>query len=199
MSTTVFLVRHATHSQVDRVLVGRTADVRLSPAGCRQAEELAAWFAGKAVAVVQSSPRERARDTAEPIAAALGLAVEIVPALDEIDFGAWTGCAFDALAADPRWQAWNSARGEARAPGGETMAEAQQRVVGHIERLRERLNGDGAVLVSHCDVIRAALLHFLRLPVDAYGQLDVPPASVSTIELDGASARVVEVNERRVA
>lgn len=196
---TVFLVRHATHSQVEHVLVGRTAGVRLSPAGCRQAEELAAWFADKAIDVVQSSPRERARDTAAPIAAALGLTVDIVPALDEIDFGAWTGCAFDALAGDPRWQDWNSARGQARAPGGETMVEAQQRVVGHIERLRELLDGDGAVLVSHCDVIRAALLYFLRLPVDAYSQLDVPPGSVSTVELDGASATAVEVNERRVA
>ncbi|MFW6076611.1 MAG: histidine phosphatase family protein, partial [Hyphomicrobiales bacterium] len=155
----MFLVRHARHSLVDHVLVGRKPGVGLSAGGRREAAQLAARFAGRSIARVQSSPRRRARETAAPLADALGLEVEIVPGLDEIDFGQWTGRCFDELAPDPRWQAWNGARSMARPPGGESMIEAQARVVGHIEQLGCTLDGGNAVLVSHCDVIRAALLH----------------------------------------
>ena len=192
---TVFLVRHARHSMVDDVLVGRTAGVGLSDGGRCEAAGLAVWFADSGAAVVQSSPRQRTRETAEPIAAALGQPVETVSALDEIDFGQWTGCRFDELAPDPRWQAWNAARSTARPPQGESMVEAQTRIVGHIESLGRTMPGQLAILVSHCDVIRAALLHLLGRPVDAWGELDVAPASVSTIRIGTGGAQVVAMNQ----
>lgn len=192
---TVFLVRHARHSLVDDVLVGRTTGVALSDAGRAEAARLAHWFAGSGAAVVQSSPRQRARETAEPIAAALDQPVETVPALDEIDFGQWTGCRFDELAPDPRWRAWNAARSTARPPQGESMVEAQARIVGHLETLGGEMCGQAAILVSHCDVIRAALLHLLGRPVDAWSELDVAPASVSTVRIGTGGAQVVAMNQ----
>ena len=200
--STVFLVRHARHSVVDQVLVGRMAGVALSDEGRREATELAAEFAGKnfgakRISVVQSSPSQRARETAAPIAAALGTDVEIVPALDEIDFGDWTGSSFEALAPDVVWQAWNAARSTARPPEGESMAQAQARVVGHIERLGHSPGGVRAVLVSHCDVIRAALLHVLGRPVDDWSTIEVAPASISTVEVGDGGARVTAINQRR--
>jgi len=51
--------------------------------------------------------------------------VRIEERLDEIDVGDWQGRDFEALARDPRWNSWNSARSVARPPGGETMLEAQ--------------------------------------------------------------------------
>jgi broad specificity phosphatase PhoE len=195
--STVFLVRHARHSVVDHVLVGRMADVALSDEGQREAAELAGWFGGKPIAVVQSSPSQRARETAAPIAAALGRDVEIVPALDEIDFGRWTGSSFEALAPDPHWQAWNADRSSARPPDGESMTEAQARIVEHIERLGHAPGVARAILVSHCDVIRAALLHVLGRPVDDWSAIEVAPASVSIIEVGDGGARVTAINERR--
>ncbi len=170
------------------------ANVALSDEGRREAADLAAGFRGRSIAVVQSSPSQRARETAAPIAAALGTEVEVVPALDEIDFGQWTGSSFEALAPDPRWQAWNAARGSTRPPDGESMGEAQARMVGHIESLSSVAR---AILVSHCDVIRAALLHVLGRPVDDWSTIEVAPASVSTIEVGAGGARVTAINERR--
>ena len=195
--STVFIVRHARHSVVDHVLVGRMANVALSDEGRREAAELATGFRGRPIAMVQSSPSQRARETAAPIAAALGADVEIVPALDEIDFGRWTGSSFEALAPDPNWQAWNAARGSARPPEGESITEAQARVVGHIDRLGHSPDVGPAVLVSHCEVIRAALLHVLGRPVDDWSNIEVAPASVSTIEVEDGRARVTAINERR--
>lgn len=198
-SATLFLVRHARHGVVDRILVGRGEDVQLSDDGRAEAAALARLFSGKAVTVVQSSPRRRARETAEPIAAALATTVEIEPALDEIDFGRWTGLSFEELAPDPLWQRWNAARSTARPPDGETMAEAQARVIGHVERLGRKLGRGQAVLVSHCDVIRAALLHVLARPVDAWSEIEVKPASVSTLVFGPGGLSISAINQRRMA
>lgn len=198
-SATVFLVRHASHGVVDRILVGRGEDVQLSDGGREQAAALARLFSGKSVTVVQSSPRRRARETAEPIAAAVGTTVEIEPALDEIDFGRWTGSSFEELAPDPLWQSWNATRSTSRPPGGETMAEAQARVIGHVERLGRSLGRGQAVVVSHCDVIRAALLHVLARPLDHWSEIEVEPASVSTIVTDSRGLSISAINQRRVA
>jgi probable phosphoglycerate mutase len=50
-------------------------------------------------------------------------------------------------------------------------------------------------LVSHCDVIRATLLLYLGLPVDAYDRIAVDPASVSTVAIGDWGARVLSLNE----
>src|SRR5918997_72805 len=76
------------------------------------------------------------RHSAEPIAVRLGQAVERSDALLEIDFGAWTGTPFAELDQDPRWAAWNGARPVSRPPYGETMLEAQGRIVVAMEALR---------------------------------------------------------------
>src|SRR5215203_6843088 len=121
---TIFLVRHAAHDRVDRVLCGRMPGVGLGEAGRRQAEALARRFADAAVDAVWTSPLDRARETAEPIAGRLGLPVRTSDGLAEIDFGAWTGLPFDALRDDPRWRRWNEARGSERPPPGESMGES---------------------------------------------------------------------------
>lgn len=196
MATTVYLVRHATHGLVDHVLVGRLANVGLSPEGIGQAQRLASWFAGRDVAFVHSSPRERACETAAPIAAAAGVTCELAPELDEIEFGEWTGMSFEALGEDDRWRTWNRSRSAARPPGGESMIEAQSRILGHIERIRDAVPQGAAVLVSHCDVIRAALLHVLGRSLDAYAELEIAPGSVSTVRLGNGMAEVLSLNER---
>jgi len=194
--TTIHLVRHAVHPLVDRVLVGRTGGVQLGKDGREQAEALARRLARDGIGVVQSSPQERALETAALIAAPLGLAVDIVPDLDEADFGQWAGCSFEQLNRDPRWLAWNSERGTARPPGGETMLELQKRILGHLDRLKAERPKGKLVLVSHAEVIRAALLHFLGIALDSFARVEIAPASISTLLLNGSCAQVIGCNDR---
>jgi probable phosphoglycerate mutase len=194
--TTVHLVRHAVHPLVDRVLVGRTSGAQLGKEGREQARALARRLAGDRIAAVQSSPRERALETAALIAAPLGLPVDIVPELDEADFGQWAGCSFEQLNRDPRWFAWNSERGTARPPDGETMLELQKRILGHLSRLQEEKAETKVVLVSHAEVIRAALLHFLGIALDGFARVEIAPASISTLLLNGSGAQVIGCNDR---
>jgi probable phosphoglycerate mutase len=195
VTTTFFLVRHAAHDRVGTVLCGRMAGVHLGAAGREQARKLSERFARESIATVQTSPLERARETAEPIAARVDRPLELNEAITEIEFGAWSGRSFDDLDGDPAWNLWNAARGLSRPPGGETMLEAQARIVGAMERLRGAYRKGSVVLVSHADVIKAALLYHLGLSIDAYTRFDIAPASISTLAVGDWGSKVIRLNE----
>ncbi len=194
-ATTVFLVRHAAHDRVDRVLCGRMPGVGLGEAGRRQAEALAQHFAAGGVGAVWTSPLQRARETAEPIAARLGLAARTSDALCEIDFGAWTGRSFDELRDEPRWRRWNEERGSERPPGGESMAEVQARAMEEVERARAEHPDGQVVLVSHGDVIKAVLAGALGLSLDAHARFEISPGSVSALAVWDGGRKVLSMNE----
>jgi len=181
---TVFhLVRHAEHGMQGRVLTGRMPGVPLSENGRDQALALAHFFATRPVTAIVSSPLERAQQTAAPIAAALGLAVTVDPALNEIDFGAWTGMTFEALHDMPEWHAWNQFRGTAATPGGETMLEALTRALALVTRLRLAYPDAEIVLVSHQDILKAMLAHSLGVPLDLMHRFELAPASRSILQV----------------
>jgi broad specificity phosphatase PhoE len=193
--TCVFLVRHGANDLLGRTIAGRQPGVSLNVEGRAQAERLARRFEKEAITAIHCSPLERARQTAEPIAERLDLDTEIVPALNEIDFGAWTGRALDELAQRPDWQRWNAVRSSSRAPGGETMLEVQARVVGHIEKLGGTRNNAGYILVGHSDPIKSALLYFLGAPIDFMRRLEVSPASISAVEIGRHEPWLLFINQ----
>jgi len=195
VTTTFFLVRHAAHDRVGTVLCGRMPGVSLGSAGRAQAQRLSERFANENVASIRTSPLERARETAEPIAARLGKPLEVCASISEIDFGGWSGMSFEALEHDPRWISWNHARAVIRPPDGETMLEAQTRIVNAMEQLRNTYSGQSVMLVSHGDVIKAALLYCLGMPLDAYSRFDIEPASVSTVVIGDWGSKVLRLNE----
>jgi probable phosphoglycerate mutase len=193
-TTTFFLVRHAAHDRLDRVLCGRMPGVALGETGLAQAERVAERLAGQGIDALYTSPLERARMTAEPIARRLGREARVLEALNELEFGEWSGRDFSALQDDPRWAAWNTARHLARPPGGETMLEAQTRVLGGLERLRAEYGEGRVALVSHADVIKAVLAFCLGIPLDGLQRFDVEPASVSTVVMGEWGAKVLAMN-----
>lgn len=195
MTATILLIRHAAHAHLGHILSGRTAGGSLTAEGVLQARHIARHLADQPIAEVHSSPVLRAQETAGEIAAAQGLDLSSEPALDEVDFGEWTGKRFDELARDPAWQSWNDNRAQARAPEGETMLEVQQRIERHFKETAERLPGGIVAMVSHCDTIRAAIAGILGLSLDHLLRFDIAPASVSRIEVGDWGARVLSLNE----
>ncbi len=193
----VFLVRHTSHDRLGRLLCGRMPGVHLSAQGRAEAEAMAGALVRRVETgtLVLSSPQARAQETAAPLAQKLGTMVETSADLDEIDFGAWTGRTFADLEPDAAWTAWNGERATTRPPGGESMGEAQARALRLLDRLG-RENNPPAILVSHADTIRAALLGVLGLSLDAYDRLVVAPASWSELALWPGGGRVVSINER---
>ncbi len=193
--TTLFLVRHATHGQVGRSLVGRAPGVPLSPEGRAQAEELGRHFSGIPFTRVLSSPIQRAVETADAIAAGRSQAIEIVDDLVEIDCGEWTGLSFADLDRDPRWHAWNAERHAGVVPGGEAFAAVEARTAALLDRLVGE-GGGPLVLVSHADVIKAAVMALTGMPARFHHRIVVDPASITTLDLWGpGEGRVLRMNE----
>src|SRR4051795_12910600 len=198
MVNTIHLVRHGHHPMLGHRLCGRMPGVQLDEYGCRQMAG-SAELIGRTPAAIQSSPQRRAQQSASILAWHFGLAVEIVPAVDEIDYGEWTSLAFADLEGNPRWNRWNSRRGTSRPPGGESMRALQQRIVRHLEQLR-RVQMDGTiVIVSHAEPIRAALLYYSRIPLDNFLSVDVDPASISTLAVAQGRRPVKQINQRVLA
>jgi broad specificity phosphatase PhoE len=193
--TCAFLVRHGANDLIGRAIAGRQPGVSLNVEGRAQAERLRRRFQHEAIRAIHCSPQDRARETAEPIADHLGLDIEIVPALDEIDFGEWTGLPLNELAERLDWRRWNAVRSNSRAPGGETMLEVQTRVVGHIEKLVQLGSNGSYLLVGHADPMKSALLYYLGAPIDFVRRLEISPASISAVELGGHEPRLLFINE----
>jgi broad specificity phosphatase PhoE len=181
--TTFLLVRHATCKQMYERLNGRTEDAPLEPAGWVEARELARRLAELPVSDILASPRERAQQTAEVIAAPHGVRPQTSVELDEVDFGSWSGETFAALESDPRWHDWNRDREHTRAPGGESMQDVQHRTLKLLRTLEEHSGDACIVLVSHAEVIRSVLLYMEHRSLDRYGEIPLPPASVATVRL----------------
>ena len=194
--TLFHLVRHARHTGPDDVLAGRTPGLHLSEAGRSEAEAVARFLAMRGVDAIHSSPRERAEETAKSIAAAAGIGRVITePALDEVDFGTpWTGGRFAEVGERPDWRRWNAERGFARTPGGERMIDLAARMLALMERLAAQYGAARLVLISHAELIRAAVLHVLGLGADAWRRIDIAPASVTTILWGDWDTRLITLN-----
>jgi broad specificity phosphatase PhoE len=195
MQRRVLLVRHGSYSFLDRGLGGR-GDFALSEQGRAEAERAGIWLLRYHPVAIVSSPVQRARETADLIALRLGHPVQVDAAFAEIEFAAWSGKRFEDLDRDPAWHAWNRFRSTARVPGGESILEVQLRAVtGLLHHAALHPEGDLAV-VSHADVIKAVLMHFLGCPLDMMRRIEISPGSLSELVLYSQDAKVLAINIR---
>jgi probable phosphoglycerate mutase len=192
--TTFLLIRHATTDAVGRVLAGRQPGHGLNGVGREQVAQLCRHLEQSPIDRVFSSPLERARQTAAPLAQKLHVPLQIAEPLNELDYGDWTGRSFEELALDPRWTAYNTNRSLTRIPGGELMLEAQTRAIALLLELREQFPGETIALVTHCDIIRAMLLFQLGISLDRFTSLEIRPASVSTLQLHETGSVLLSMN-----
>ncbi|HEY8576011.1 MAG TPA: histidine phosphatase family protein [Devosia sp.] len=196
MTATIFLLRHAAHDQVGLYLAGRTSGITLGVDGLAQAQRLGERMRREQFDALYSSPRERAQQTAEAVAAARGgMPVETVEALDEVDFGEWSGSTFDQLNTRPEWRHWNEQRSLAATPTGETMLDVQRRAIDVVRQLVAQPGDTRSALVSHADVIRAIVGHLLGLPIDAWQRFDISPASITTLVVGDWGSKLITLNE----
>lgn len=123
-------------------------------------------------------------ETAALVGSAFGLPVIEERALDEIDFGDWSGRSFADLDEDPRWHEWNARRASARPPGGEYMGEAQARALVFAFDVAAR-HPCPPLLVTHCDIIRSLHCWAARVSLDHIHDFDCPPGGLSRLDLAG--------------
>lgn len=193
--TTLLLIRHGETDWVGKRLAGRTPGIPLNETGRRQAEDLAAALAHLPLAALYSSPLERARQSAEPLARRLNLPVRVHNGLQEIDFGEWQGLTGEEMRSQPLWPQVQHRPSQVRFPGGESFEEAQQRMIAVMNELLATHPGDTLVACfSHSDSIRILVAHVLAMPLDAFQRLTVDPISVTVIRHHEERTRLVTLN-----
>ena len=180
--TVVIFVRHGQTPSTGKILPGRAAGLPLAAKGIAQAEAVAAQLTGrKGIAAVYASPLQRTRETAAPIAKALGLKTTLDKGLLECDFGEWTGAELGRLRKLPEWKAVQRNPSGFRFPGGESFSEMATRMSSTVDRYRASHPGATVIAVSHADPIKAAAASALGVPLDLFQRIDISPCSMTVI------------------
>lgn len=196
MPTTRFLlIRHAMTEANGRRIAGRLPGLGLDAHGQRQAQALAERLVGIPLAAIYSSPLQRAIETATPMASLRGLGIATREEFQELDFGEWSGRSLADLAPMPAFHRFNSLRSRTPVPRGETMLEAQARMVRGLETLRAAHPDESVAVIGHGDPIRSVVAYHAGIAIDLFHRIEISPASISVIDLGDDFVRIVAVNE----
>jgi len=194
--TLLLLVRHGTTATTGTILPGRAPGLHLAPRGEEQAIAVAERLASlkPTPVAVYASPLERTRETAAPIARALGRKIVSDRGLLECDFGDWTGKNLSVLRRKREWAAVQHAPSTFTFPNGESFSAMQRRMLDTLERLAARHAGKSVVVVSHADPIKAAVTALQGVPLDLFQRTVISTCSVSAVLLGAGAPVVLSVN-----
>lgn len=198
---TVILLRHArSAANGSKTLAGRMPGVGLDETGTRQARGLPDRLSGIPLHAVTSSPLQRCRETLAELSEWHDVPITLEDRLAEVDYGQWTGRALNELAEEPLWRVVQQQPSAVTFPGGEGLAEVQNRAVAAIREIDARIErqyGPGAVWLActHGDVIKAVLADALGLHLDGFQRIVVEPCSISVVRYTEARPFVLRLND----
>jgi broad specificity phosphatase PhoE len=183
---TIILVRHA-----ETVLAGRfcgMSDPELSATGIAQLSEIVQRIELSEIDRILSSDLLRARQTAEAIAQAIGVPVELRPGLREINFGLWEGLHWDEIEAQfPREaRTWRQEFPGPSAPEGEPFADFLQRLDDEFLSILAGNEDERVVIVSHMGVIRFALTRIFGYSWNETSHQEIPYGAVIPVVYSSA-------------
>jgi probable phosphomutase (TIGR03848 family) len=195
--TTILLVRHAVNDYVKTgKLAGRLPDIHLNDEGNAQAEALGARLADAPIKHIYTSPLDRTMETAAAIQAHHPqVTVQTNELVSEVKYGDWEGMSIALLRVRKLWSVIQEYPSRAVFPNGEALRDAQTRAVNEIERLVQVHPNETVVVVSHADIIKMVLAHYLGMHLDNFQRLVVSPASISTITLGHSRPYVGVIND----
>ncbi len=195
--TTIILVRHGENDWVKKNrLAGWIDGVHLNDNGRTQAAAAAERLAPLPIKAVYSSPVTRCLETAVPIAAPHQL--DIIPLADvgEVRYGDWEGEKIKTLSKNKLWFVVQFFPSRMRFPNGEALREVQFRAIQALEKLAQQHGDEMIAVVSHADLIKLVLAHYLGVHIDLFQRIAIAPASVSVVTLpENGTVRVVRIND----
>jgi probable phosphomutase (TIGR03848 family) len=192
---TLLLVRHGRTDAAGKRLTGWAPGVHLNEDGRRQAERLVERLDGIRVEAIYSSPLERCRETAAPLAKARRLSVHVRRSLIETGYGDWTGRSIAQVRKTKLWRTVEQVPSAIRFPGGESLLEVQARAVAEVNRIAQDHRTGIVVVVSHADPIRLVIAQVAGAHVDHLHRLVVDPGSISVVALGDGLPLLLKVND----
>jgi broad specificity phosphatase PhoE len=194
----LLLIRHGENDFLKQGrLPGHLPDIHLNERGCEQARALATDLKEAPLKAIYSSPLERALETAEPLARALALPIQVRSGLLDTDVGEWQGLQISKLRRLALWKQVQQQPSRVRFPGGESFVELQRRLVGEIELiLSAHKPKDMLAVIFHADPIKLVLAHYIGLPLDNFQKLGVAAGSVSILVIGKSGRQLAALNRK---
>lgn len=171
-------------------------DVPLTEHGLGQAGATSKYLQNANLKAIYCSDLQRARRTAEEIAAPHGLPVLAGPAWREIHFGDWAGAdEADLLEKWPDlWRARQADPEKVRPPNGENLSDVWERVHPAFESVVREHEHEDVAIVAHQGTIRVLMLGLLGAPLGSYRTLIVRNCSVSTLAAAAGKVSITGFN-----
>lgn len=199
MKTTLYMVRHCesegnscrrSHAQFDGIVTRK---------GLRQADALAKRFADVPVTAVYSSDAYRSRMTAQPLADAKGLPVQLRTLLREYTIGIWEGVAIarSARQAPELYARWTATPYDHNIPGADQFSTVAERGWEAIQRLAKENPGGTVVAITHSCTLNCTLTRLLGQPINYYGKIKSGDnTAVTKLEVDEeGNVEVIYIND----
>ncbi len=195
--STIILLRHGENDWVKKNrLAGWIEGVHLNENGRKQAQAAAERVSQLPVKALYSSPVTRCMETAVYIAQLQNLEIIELPEMGEVRYGDWEGEKIKKLAKEKLWFVVQHFPSRMRFPHGEAMRDVQFRAIQSLEKLAATHPHEIIVVVSHADVIKLVLAHYLGVHMDLFQRIGLSPASVSVISLpENGMVRVLRIND----
>jgi probable phosphoglycerate mutase len=195
--TEFLLVRHGANDYTrTHRLAGWLADVHLNEHGRAQAEAVGVRLSTTTIHAIYASPLDRTVETAQAILPYHPhLTLRLLEDIGEVRFGAWQGQELGKLSQRNLWRTVQIAPSRARFPNGETFRAAQMRAVDALESLSEQHPRQTVAIVSHSDLIKLILAHYLGVHLDLFQRIEVSTASLSILTLNARFAGIKQMNE----
>ncbi|NCF66636.1 MAG: histidine phosphatase family protein [Chloroflexi bacterium] len=196
MQTTILLIRHGlTDWNAEHRWQGHE-DIPLNATGTDQARALARRLAGWPIQALYSSDLLRAAQTADILAAAVGLPVTRDSAWRERDVGAFQGLTHAEIQAQYPNEFAEMTRGTINPPHGEDTQKLHARAVSAFDKLVTRHAGQMVAVVSHGGLLHTALLYVLGLPIGEYDRLSLRGnTGISIVEIGNGRPRLSRLND----
>ena len=177
--------------------------MHLSNTGRSQAEELVTRLGNFKVSSLRISPLERCEESVGPWWSAVGQrfnpGVSMVKdqSLIEVDYGRWSGKRLAVLSKDKLWKTVQNTPSAMYFPGGEGLAAMQERAMRVIHSASSVKRKGSCVLVTHGDIIKSIVTSALGMHLDSFQRIVIDPASVTIIDFDSDTPRIILLNDSR--
>jgi broad specificity phosphatase PhoE len=146
------------------------------------------------IRAVYSSPIQRAVETAEPLAKALNLPIQIRPGLIETNAGDWQGKSLKQVQRLKLWKMVMEQPSQFRFPDGESFAEIQARIVEELNNIaKEHDEKDLVACFSHGDPIKLAVSHYLGMPLDAFQRIGIGTGAMTVLRLNNGRTHLASI------
>ncbi len=172
-------------------------DLPLDDAGLAQARALAQRLADYPIVAIYSSPLKRAVETARPTAQQLGLPVQPLPGIIDINYGDWQGLSHDEVAqAHPDlYRLWLEKPHLVRFPNGESLRQVRLRGMAALKEVAARHDGRVILLVAHQVVNKVLVCAMLGLDNSHFWRIRQDNACINVFEHQDGAFTAVLIND----